>query len=276
MGRLPRSSPWKGVLGKGTLSPFSFFLIVVEALRQLYKRVIEYADDALFFGKWSDLSAKHLIHILKCYEDASGLKVNLAKSRLFGIEVPQNEVDLVASTINCSSDNTPFMYLGLPVGRNMHYSDGWSEVVDRFRTRLSSWKANCLSIGVRLMLVINGVWGDIVKAVKTIELSDPVFKPSFLKKFSNGSNTLFWMDTWCKDGSILKDKFPCTWSWSVPSRGRTLDDLSNLISLIGNVSLFGDADDKWVWTLHPLGALNVKALSNMIQDKVLIDCVGRF
>ncbi|GJY03179.1 RNA-directed DNA polymerase, eukaryota, reverse transcriptase zinc-binding domain protein, partial [Tanacetum coccineum] len=73
--------------------------------------------------------------------------------------------------------------------------------------------------------------------------------------------TLFFlMDAWC------------TWSWRVPPRGRTLDDLSNLINLIGNVSLSSDADDKWVWMLHPSGALNLKALSSMIQDKILIDC----
>nr|GEV21779.1 putative RNA-directed DNA polymerase, eukaryota [Tanacetum cinerariifolium] len=224
------------------ISPF-LFLIVVEALqvliikacnRGIYKCIslvddesnislLQYADDALFFGKWSDLNAKNLIHIPKCFEDALGLTVNLAKSRLF-------------------------LGLGLPVRRNMHYNYGWSEVVDRFQTRLSSWKANCLSIGGRLTLVNNGVWDDIVKAVKKIELIDSAFKPSFLKK-SQMAVTLF------LDGCLV----------------RTLDDLYNLINLIGNVSLSGDTDDKWVWTLHSSGALNVKALSSMIQDKVLIN-----
>nr|GEV68176.1 hypothetical protein [Tanacetum cinerariifolium] len=55
------------------------------------------------------------------------------------------------------------------------------------------------------------------------------------------------------------------WSWRVPPCGRSLDDLSNLINLIGNVSLSRGADDKWVWSF------NVKTLTSMIQNKVLID-----
>ncbi|GJX28386.1 hypothetical protein Tco_0236465 [Tanacetum coccineum] len=190
-----------------------------------------YANDALIFGKWSDLSAKNLIHILMCYEDASGLQVNLAKSRLFGIRVPQNEVDLLSSTINCSSDNTPFMYLGLPVGRNMHYNDGWSEVVDRFQTRLSSWKANCLSIRGSLMLV-----KSVLESIHVYFLS--LFKAP-LKVIKLLESIRSWFFRVLKRmQKVLKA------SWSVPPRGMTLDDLFNLITLIGNVSLFGDADDK--------------------------------
>nr|GEY57993.1 hypothetical protein [Tanacetum cinerariifolium] len=72
--------------------------------------------------------------------------------------------------------------------------------------------------------------------------------------------------------SISNGVWSGAWSWRVPPRGRTLDDLSNLINLIGNVSPSIDADDKWVWMIHPLGAFNLKALSSMIQNKVLIDC----
>ncbi|GKB70128.1 hypothetical protein Tco_0931540, partial [Tanacetum coccineum] len=59
--------------------------------------------------------------------------------------------------------------------------------------------------------------------------------------------------------------------WRVLPRGRSLDDLSNLITLIGNVSLSRGADDKWVWSFHASGVLNVKTLASRIQDKVLID-----
>ena len=43
-------------------------------------------------------------------------------------------------------------------------------------------------------------------------------------------------------------------------------------NLIGNVSLCGDDDEKWVWSLHASGALNVKSLVSMIQDKLSSDC----
>ncbi|GJQ93913.1 reverse transcriptase domain, reverse transcriptase zinc-binding domain protein [Tanacetum coccineum] len=120
------------------------FLIVVEALqisvleacsKGVYKGItpadggenislLYYADDALFIGEWSRLNPKNLILILKCFENDLGLKVNLFKSGLFGIGIPNNEL-----------------------------CDGWNEVINRFRERLSALKAKALLIGGRLMLV---------------------------------------------------------------------------------------------------------------------------
>ncbi|GJX30962.1 RNA-directed DNA polymerase, eukaryota, reverse transcriptase zinc-binding domain protein [Tanacetum coccineum] len=113
----------------------------------------QYADDALFFGKWSRLNARNLIVILKCFEEASGLKVNLSKSKLYGVGVSIEEVKAVASSLCCINDSLPFIYLGLPVGKKMHLSDGWGEVINRLRNRLSAWKARSLSIGGRLILI---------------------------------------------------------------------------------------------------------------------------
>ncbi|GKE06678.1 hypothetical protein Tco_1398696, partial [Tanacetum coccineum] len=47
----------------------------------------------------------------------------------------------------------PFNYLGLPIGSNMKSIASWKTLVDRFHMRLSSWKANLLSIGGRLTLI---------------------------------------------------------------------------------------------------------------------------
>ncbi|GJU45999.1 RNA-directed DNA polymerase, eukaryota [Tanacetum coccineum] len=154
------------------LSPF-LFLLVTEALqvsiieacnKGLFKGVylaedgskeslLQCADDALFFGKWSRSNARNLILILKCFEEASGLKVNLSRSRIFGVGVGLDEVEAMASSLNYSHDNLSFMYLGLPVGKSMNFYDGWSEVVNRIRNRLSDWKARSLLIGGRLTLI---------------------------------------------------------------------------------------------------------------------------
>lgn len=115
--------------------------------------LLQYANDALFFGEWSRFNAKNLILVLKCFERASGLKINLCKSRLFGIVIPAADVEVVASSLGCLHDDIPFIYLGLPVGKKMRLSDGWNDVVNRFRDRLSAWKAKTLSIGGRLTLV---------------------------------------------------------------------------------------------------------------------------
>ncbi|GJZ78840.1 putative RNA-directed DNA polymerase [Tanacetum coccineum] len=155
----------RGLRQDDPLSPF-LFLIVAEALqvcildacnKGLYNGVslagcganvslLQYADDALLFGEWSRRNVVNLVHILKCFEMGSGLKVNISKSRILGVGVS------VASSIGCAHGTFPFSYLGLPVGKKMRLKVGWNAIIDRFRDKLSSWKAKNLSIGGRLTL----------------------------------------------------------------------------------------------------------------------------
>nr|GEU80135.1 RNA-directed DNA polymerase, eukaryota, reverse transcriptase zinc-binding domain protein [Tanacetum cinerariifolium] len=101
----------------------------------------------------SRFNAKNLTHILKCFEFGSGLKVNFSKSRLFGISIPSNEVEAMASSLGCAHDILTFIYLGLPVSKRMSLCDGWNEVINQFRDRISSWKAKSLSIDGRPTLI---------------------------------------------------------------------------------------------------------------------------
>nr|GEW02027.1 RNA-directed DNA polymerase, eukaryota, reverse transcriptase zinc-binding domain protein [Tanacetum cinerariifolium] len=59
----------------------------------------------------------------------------------------------------------PFSYLGLPVGKDMNMIEAWSDIVNRFTKKLSSWKANLLSIGGWLTLV-KSVLEDVSSSMK--------------------------------------------------------------------------------------------------------------
>nr|GFA42683.1 hypothetical protein [Tanacetum cinerariifolium]GFA46417.1 hypothetical protein [Tanacetum cinerariifolium] len=44
----------------------------------------------------------------------------------------------------------PFTYLGIPVGFNMLRIKDWNPIIDKFKKRLSKWKAKMISIGGRV------------------------------------------------------------------------------------------------------------------------------
>ncbi|GJV16770.1 hypothetical protein Tco_1362093 [Tanacetum coccineum] len=81
------------------------------------------------------------------------LKINLKKSKLFGVGVPGNEVSALARKLVCEPSSFPFTYLGLPVGASMSRYVHWQPIIDRFSEKLSSWKAKNVSYGGRLTLV---------------------------------------------------------------------------------------------------------------------------
>nr|GFC98719.1 RNA-directed DNA polymerase, eukaryota [Tanacetum cinerariifolium] len=60
-----------------------------------------------------------LVHVLKCFHQASGLKINMSKSKIIGIHVNNEKVNDAAATLGCLTLKTLFVYLGTKVGDNM-------------------------------------------------------------------------------------------------------------------------------------------------------------
>ncbi|GJT47353.1 putative RNA-directed DNA polymerase [Tanacetum coccineum] len=211
-------------------SPF-LFLIVMETLQVLmleacnlgiFKGIVvgdeeinvsllQYADDALIFGEWSPRNVKNLISILKVFGDASGLKVNVSKSNLYSVGSCMAEVDALASLIRCKSGALPFIYLGLPVGKDMSKCASWSNVIERFNNRLSMWKGKLLSIGGRFTLS-KAVLGSLplyylsvfCAPCKVIDCLERI-RSRFFWGFKEGENSLVWV----KWKAILADWDRC-------------------------------------------------------------------
>ena len=114
---------------------------------------LQYADDTIFFGEWSKRNAINLMCIMKGFEKVSGLKVNLNKSRVYGVGVLRSEVDDMARCMGCSVGDLPLTYLGLPIGVCMIRESSLRPVVEKFKKRLTDWKAKAMSFGGRLTLV---------------------------------------------------------------------------------------------------------------------------
>ena len=112
-----------------------------------------FADDSIFFGEWSVENILNLVRILFCFQKTAGLKVNLEKSSLFGVDQNFNEVENMAMIIGCKADRLSTTFLGMPTGVNMGTMKPWRPLIEKFQKKLAKWKIKTLSFGGRHTMV---------------------------------------------------------------------------------------------------------------------------
>ncbi|KAL4282105.1 hypothetical protein GQ457_03G003350 [Hibiscus cannabinus] len=114
---------------------------------------LQFADDLIIFCGASETQIKNVVRLLKGFEIASGLKLNLLKSKLIGVNVENNVIDSWANLLHCKRENLPCSYLGLPLGATKNSVHLWAPIVERFKQKLAGWKSRCLSFAGKLALV---------------------------------------------------------------------------------------------------------------------------
>ncbi|KAK3218241.1 hypothetical protein Dsin_012211 [Dipteronia sinensis] len=133
---------------------------------------LQFADDTIFFLKPKDEYLLNVKRILRCFELASGLKVNFHKSCVarVGREL-LNEPSDWALIFKCKKASLPIPFLGFPLGGRPGSKTFWETLVDKFDKRLAPWKRRFLTKIGRLVLI-----KAIISSIPTYFLS--VFKIS--------------------------------------------------------------------------------------------------
>ena len=90
---------------------------------------LQYADDTLFLGEASMANLWSLKTILRCFELASGLKVNFSKSYVLGVNVGAEFLGLAERFLYYRMGSVLFTYLGLPVGANPRLKKTWQPLL---------------------------------------------------------------------------------------------------------------------------------------------------
>ncbi|KAL4331785.1 hypothetical protein GQ457_07G010120 [Hibiscus cannabinus] len=84
---------------------------------------IQFVDDLILFCGAAEIQIKTIIRLLKGFELAVGLKLNLQKSKLIGISVAKERIEAWASLLNCKSEKLPctWDYLWKQLGTHFIY-----------------------------------------------------------------------------------------------------------------------------------------------------------
>lgn len=224
-------------LGRGLhqgdpIAPF-LFTLVMEGLNEAVKKAmisntycginvgdlnvplshLFFADDSIFFGKWSVENILNLVRILFCFQKAAGLRVNLEKSSLFGIGQTREAVESMALIIGCKAEKFPAIFLGLPIGVNMGLARPWRNLIAKFRSKLSNWKVKTLSIGGRHTIICNilGSLGNFLFSLFKVPKGVLKTLERLRRKFFWGGEEECHKIPWVKWNNVLRDKDKGAW-----------------------------------------------------------------
>ncbi|XP_019442350.1 PREDICTED: uncharacterized protein LOC109347073 [Lupinus angustifolius] len=253
---------------------------------------LQYADDTLLIGANSTNNIMVLKSILKCFELASGLRINFHKSQFIGINSDEDFVQMAVHKMFCCVGSVPFKFLGIPVGANPKRIATWWRLLfesharwvrvirSRYVARMggsggfsnpkcfkrgSSWWRDLGCLGNRLFGVHNG-W----------------FTESVRRRTGDGESIVFWRDLWVGEVCLFNrfhrlfqialDKDACisflgewrdgSWLWSLIWRRRLYDwekcDEEDLLNCLKDVKPVTDAEDGWLWIHAKDGAYSVQ------------------
>ena len=111
-----------------------------------------FVDDILIFCDADDMQIASLRAILARFEEVSGLRINLGKSKLVPIGVVHN-MDVLMGMLGCRQSSLPLRYLGLPLGAKFKELPIWNPILEKMERRLAGWKRLYLSKGGKVTLI---------------------------------------------------------------------------------------------------------------------------
>lgn len=239
----------RGVRQGDSLSPL-LFICAMEILGRLFQAAKEhgvlrsssrdgvhfqcslYADDAILFAHPDANEAMAIKGILQIFEEASGLKTNMAKCSITNIFGAEDAIQEIQQILGCQIKPFPIRYLGLPLSTSRLPKDQVRQTVDAVARRIPASHGPLMAKSGRL------VW------VKSVLTAIPIYcmiadgLPPWARAEIDSICRRF---LWCgKDGDV---RGKCMVAWRTCTRPKELGGLG-----IPDLKLVNTAfEAKWLW-----------------------------
>ncbi|XP_026411199.1 uncharacterized protein LOC113306484 [Papaver somniferum] len=115
---------------------------------------LQFSDDTLIFLDADVDQVRNLRAILISFELLTGLKINFAKSQIFGVGF-EGDLSIFSSIFDYYSGCLPTTYLGLPLGDKYGGVAKWDKIIEKFLSKLAGWKKPLLSGAGKIQLIKN-------------------------------------------------------------------------------------------------------------------------
>ncbi|GJW78508.1 putative RNA-directed DNA polymerase, eukaryota, reverse transcriptase zinc-binding domain protein [Tanacetum coccineum] len=206
----------------------------------------------------------------------------------------------------CQASSFPITCLSLPIGKSMHYLSSWNILIDKFKSRLSKWKASLLSNGGRFSLIkyvlgsleagfdgkcyaSSGLWSSIVGTYNYLHSYNILPKDSLKCHLGNGITIRFSKDLCLRDEPLCS-RYNClfrldinencllserynegrwNWQWLRPiAPGRTEAMLQSLLIDLAKATLYS-SPDQWKWLIGNDGTFSVASTRTHLDHLML-------
>ena len=113
-----------------------------------------FADDNLLFFKANSVGATEVNQVLEAYCQASGQRINYAKSLIFFSKgVPDSTREVIKDSLNVPNETLNEKYLGMPSDIGNSKNGAFKYLKDRVWNKVKGWMEKVLSSGGKEVLI---------------------------------------------------------------------------------------------------------------------------